>query len=127
LFSGSAGGDPVLTKAVFHMQSLAASLASLPLALTIDATSIGAALSKVFPGWYAILAGIAAVLMVSVVGCVARSGFFSPNGGYAFIGLRALAVWLVVTSIVLIMSAPTAPETRRSDPSRAAEPQIAGQ
>jgi hypothetical protein len=114
LFYGSAGGDPVLTKALFQMQSLAASLSFLPLALTVAATSIGAGFSKVFPGWYAILSGIAAVLIVIVVGGVAHSGFFSPNGGYVFVGLLGLAVWLIVSSIVLITRATSVPETRQA-------------
>ena len=114
LFYGSVGGDPVLTKALFQMQSLAASLSFLPLALTVAATAIGAAFSKAFPGWYAILSGIAAVLIVIVVGGVAHSGFFSPNGGYVFIGLLGLGMWLIVSSIVLIRRATSAPETRQA-------------
>ncbi len=126
LFYGSAGGDPTLTRALFQMQSLAASLAFLPLALAVAATSVGAFFSKALPAWYAILAGIAAVLIVIVVGCVAQSGFFAPNGGYVFIGLLAFGIWLIVTSIVLMRSASLTRVPRPYDTSGAAEPQSAG-
>jgi hypothetical protein len=102
LYYGSANGDPAITKTLFQMQSLAASLAFLPLALMVFATSVGAARAKIFPRWYAGLSGIAALVIVVVVGTVAHSGFFSPNGGYVLISLLVLAIWLVSTSIVLM-------------------------
>jgi hypothetical protein len=102
LFYGSAGGDPALTKALFQMQSLAASLAFLPLALMVFAFAVATARSKILPAWSAAISGLAALFIVISVGTVAQSGFFSPNGGYIFIALLALAVWLVVTSILLM-------------------------
>ena len=71
------------------------------------------------------LAGIAAVLIVIVVGCVAQSGFFAPNGGYVFIGLLAFGVWLIVSSIVLMSAASPTREPRHSDTSGPAHPQSA--
>jgi hypothetical protein len=102
LFYGSAGGDPQLTKTLFQMQALATSLAFLPLALVIFASAVAAARSKILPGWYAGISGLAALLIVVGVGTVAQSGAFSPNGGYSFIALLALAIWLLVTSILLM-------------------------
>ena len=102
LFYGSAGGDPLLTKALFQMQSLAASLAFLPFALMVFASAVAAVRSKIFPGWYAAISGLAALVIVVGVGTVARSGAFSPNGGYIFIALLALAIWLLVTSVLLM-------------------------
>jgi hypothetical protein len=51
LFYGSAGGDPLLTKALIQMQSLAASLSFLPFALVVFASAVAAARSKILPGW----------------------------------------------------------------------------
>jgi hypothetical protein len=102
LFYGSAGGDPLLTKTLFQMQSLALSLAFLPFALIVFASAVAAARSKIFPGWYSIISGLAALAIVVGVGTLAHSGAFSPNGGYILIALLALAIWLVVTSILLM-------------------------
>lgn len=102
LFYGSAGGDPQLTKTLFQMQGLATTLAFLPLALMIFANAVATARSKILPGWYAGISGVATLLIVVGVGTVAQSGAFSPNGGYAFVALLALAIWLVVTSILLM-------------------------
>lgn len=102
LFYGSAGGDPLLTKALFQMQSLAASLAFLPLALMVFAFALATARSKILPVWSVAISALAALIIVIGVGTVAQSDFFSPNGGYIFIALLALAVWLVATSIVLM-------------------------
>lgn len=102
LFYGSAGGDPLLTKALYQMQSLATSLAFLPLALMVFAFAVGTARSKILPGWSVAISGLAALLIVIGVGTVAQSGFFSPGGGYTFIAVLALAVWAVVTSILLM-------------------------
>jgi hypothetical protein len=113
LFYGSASGDPALTRAIYQVSALASSLAFLPGALMVAATAVGAAVSKRLPSWYPILGGIAAVLMFIEVCSVAQSGFFSPSGGYSAIGLLALAVWLVVTSIVLIRSFPSARTAER--------------
>jgi hypothetical protein len=84
------------------MQALATTLAFLPLALVIFASAVAAARSKILPGWYAGISGLAALLIVVGVGTVAQSGAFSPNGGYSFIALLALAIWLLVTSILLM-------------------------
>lgn len=102
LFYGSAGGDPLLTKALFQMQSLAASLAFLPLALMVFAFAVATARSKILPVWSVGISGLAALIIVIGVGTVAQSGFFSPNGGYIFVALLALVVWVVVTSILLM-------------------------
>jgi len=102
LFYGSAGGDPQLTKTLFQMQGLASTLAFLPLALMIFASAVATARSKILPRWYAGISGLAALLIVVGVGTVAQSGAFSPNGGYAFIALLVLAIWLLITSILLM-------------------------
>jgi hypothetical protein len=102
LFYGSAGGDPQLTKTLYQMQGLASTLAFLPLALMIFASAVATARSKILPRWYAGISGLAALLIVVGVGTVAQSGAFSPNGGYAFIALLALAIWLLITSILLM-------------------------
>jgi hypothetical protein len=103
LYYGSAGGDPVVTKTLFQMQSLASSLAFFPLALIVFATSIAAARTKTtFPTWYPAFSGLAALVILLVVGTVAHSGFFSPNGGFILLAVLVLAIWLVTTSIVLL-------------------------
>ncbi len=107
LFYGSAGGDPVLTKALFQMQSLASSLAFLPLALMVFAFAVATARSKILPVWSVAVSGLAALIIVIDVGAVAQSGFFSPNGAYTLLAVFALAIWLVVTSI-LVMKGPGA-------------------
>ena len=109
LYYGAPGGDPLIIRTLFQMQSLAASLAFFPLALMIFATSIGAAGAKsAFPGWYPGFSGLAAAVVLMVVGMVAQSGFFSPNGGFVLLALLVLAIWLVGTSVVLMTRRETA-------------------
>ncbi len=107
LFYGSAGGDPLLTKALFQMQSLASSLSFLPLALMVFAFAVATARSKILPVWSVAISGLAALIIVIDVGAVAQSGFFSPSGAYTLLAVLALAIWLVVTSI-LVMRGPGA-------------------
>jgi hypothetical protein len=65
--------------------------------------------SKVLPDWYAWLTLLGAVVFL-VAGISVRSkGFFSITGGMGLIGFLAFAVWVAVSSLLLVQRTADAP------------------
>lgn len=95
-------GDPAVVRALFDLNSL------LPfpfvLAVLVGATSIAALRSKALPRWYGLVGAL--VALVDLVGgtTFARTGFWSPTGGFGFIFVFLVFLgWLLVTSGLLVI------------------------
>jgi hypothetical protein len=74
-----------------------------PLVVVVEATAIAAIRSQVFPQWYGAL-GFLAGLWFAVGGAAyAEDGFFSPTGAYGFIGFLAFLVWVLLTSVLMLL------------------------
>jgi hypothetical protein len=90
--------SPASVKAFVDLFYVGGCFVSFPIAVTIGATAIGAYRSGVFPRWWAQTSGIAAIVMVSGGGALAHSGFYRPDGPWAFVTLIVFLAWVVVTS-----------------------------
>ncbi|HXG76552.1 MAG TPA: hypothetical protein VNJ53_08280 [Gaiellaceae bacterium] len=74
-----------------------------PLVVLVEATALAALRSKVFPQWYGAL-GFLAGLWYAIGGAAyANDGFFSPTGAYGFIGFLVFLVWVLLTSILMLV------------------------
>lgn len=74
-----------------------------PLVVLVEATAIAALRSRIFPQWYAALGFLAGLWFVVGGAAYANDGFFSPTGAYGFIGFLAFLVWVLLTSVLLLV------------------------
>ena len=95
--------SPANVKAFVDLAYALGVLISFPVAVFIGATAIASWRSGVFPRSWAGLSGVAAVIMVSGGGAIAHSGFYRPDGPWAFVTLIVFLVWTLVTSGWLVM------------------------
>jgi hypothetical protein len=71
----------------------------------IALVAIGLTQAGILPRWYAVLSAMVGVLVVLRGTNWAADGFWSPNGGYLYIGISGFLVWIVVTSALLFRRA----------------------
>jgi hypothetical protein len=71
---------------------------SFPIAVLVAATAIAAWRTLLFPRWWAWVSGAAAVVMVSGGATLAKTGFYRPDGPWAFVTVIVFLVWTLVTS-----------------------------
>ncbi len=95
--------SPANVKAFVDVAYSMQTLISFPIAVLIGATAIASFRSGAFPRWWAQLSGLAAVVMVSGGAAPAHSGFYRPDGPWAFVTLIVFLVWTLVTSGWLVM------------------------
>ncbi|HEY8774024.1 MAG TPA: hypothetical protein VIM05_05585 [Gaiellaceae bacterium] len=95
--------SPASVKAFVDVSYGLGVLISFPVAVLIGATAIASWRSGVFPRSWAGVSGVAAVVMVSGGGAIAHSGFYRPDGPWAFVTLIVFLVWTLVTSGWLVM------------------------
>jgi hypothetical protein len=100
---------PPQVKAFVDLDYTVQTLISFPIAVLIGATAIASWRARLFPQWWTALSGLGAVVMVSGGGALAHSGFYRPDGPWAFITLIVFLVWTVVTSAWLAMRAEAGP------------------
>jgi len=74
-----------------------------PLAILAGATALSAFKSGVFPLWYGAVGAIAALWFLVGSAAYASSGFFSPTGAFQWIGFLVFLVWVLVTSVLMLM------------------------
>jgi hypothetical protein len=95
--------SPANVKAFVDFAYALQALISFPGAVLIGATAIASWRSGVLPRWLAGLSGVAAVVLVSGGGALAHSGFYRPDGPWAFVTLIFFLAWVLVTSGWLVM------------------------
>jgi hypothetical protein len=76
---------------------------SWPVAVFVGATAVASLRSLVFPQWHAWAGGIASLAFLLGGTTWARDGFWAPDGGYGTITFIVFLVWLVVTSVLLVL------------------------
>ena len=75
------------------------------------ATALAAKRSGFLPQWYAGLSLLGAVDFVLTGLSMRQHGFFSPSGAMTFIGFIGFAVWIFVSSVLLVRKTAGAPAT----------------
>ena len=75
----------------------------------IGTVAIASLRSGVFPRWFGMLSGLAAVAFAFGGAAFAQSGFYAPDGGYAMIVNIVFAAWVLVTSGMMVMGIERAP------------------
>jgi hypothetical protein len=90
--------SPANVKAFVDLFYVGGCFISFPIAVTIGATAIAAYRSGTFPRLWAWVSAVAAIVMVSGGGALAHSGFYRPDGPWAFVTLVVFLVWVLVTS-----------------------------
>jgi hypothetical protein len=95
--------SPNQVKGFVDLSYAAGALISFPIAVLIGATAIASWRAQVFPGLWTALSGAAAVAMISGGGALAHSGFYRPDGPWAFVTLIVFLVWTLFTSGWLVM------------------------
>jgi hypothetical protein len=95
--------SPANVKAFVDLSYSLGVLISFPVAVLIGATAIASRRTGLFPQWWTALSGVAAVVMISGGAALAHSGFYRPDGPWAFVTLIVFLVWTLVTSGWLVM------------------------
>jgi hypothetical protein len=95
--------SPASVKAFVDVSYSLGVLISFPIAVLIGATAIASSRSNAFPRWWAAVSGGAAVVMISGGAALAHSGFYRPDGPWAFVTLIVFLVWTLGTSGWLVV------------------------
>ncbi|MBV8562085.1 MAG: hypothetical protein JOZ56_03250 [Actinobacteria bacterium] len=104
--------DPKTVAAIYGASTWMYSRFFWPAAALALATCLATRRSKVMPDWYAWLSLAGAVLFVIGGISMKNSGFFSITGGMGLIGFLAFAVWIAVSSLLLMQRTESAPVAR---------------
>ena len=104
-------GDPATQRTLFDIYTLNITMASVPTAVAVIATSIAIMQSSAFPRWLAWYGFVVAAAHLVGMGALARDGFFAPSviGGY--IAPLMFYAWVLAFSVLLLRSStPIAPQ-----------------
>jgi hypothetical protein len=97
--------DDAVLQALYDVQLLAYTMVSFPAAALLAATALAAAQTRLFPGWFNGLAGIAAIALLVGGGAYAADGFFAPAGAYGLITTFVFMAWALAASALLLTRA----------------------
>lgn len=104
--------SPDMVKGLFDMQFIALTLIGFPVAVLVEATAVAALRTRILPQWYGWTGTLAALALLFSGGALAHKGFYAPDGAYGLITLFVFLVWMLATSILLILRAPAAEPVR---------------
>ena len=95
-------GDPDTQKTLFDIYTLNITMASVPTAVALIATSLAILQSSTFPRWLAWYGFAVATAHLVGMGALAREGFFAPSviGGY--IAPLMFYAWVLAFSVLLL-------------------------
>ena len=80
-----------------------------PMATLALATWLATKRSKALPDWYTWLTLLGAIVWIVSGVSLKNTGFFSISGGMGFIGFIAIAVWVGISSLLLVQRTDDAP------------------
>ena len=66
------------------------------------ATGLATLRSRALPQWYAVLTFLGLIVFLVNAVSIRQNGFFSPEGAGSFIGFPVFALWILVSSILLV-------------------------
>ena len=101
-FSVVSDGDIGAIKALYALRHILLAYIYFPLALVAIAIAIGTLASGVFPRWYGWLTAVVGLVFLSGGADVATSGFFMSQGDHWFYVLILFALWVLLTSGLLL-------------------------
>jgi hypothetical protein len=96
-------GDENVVIALYDASSLMFGFAAVPLAVFLAAGSAGIIRTRIAPaalGWFGLAA---AAFSLAAGGSLAREGAFSVHEGIGFLALVVFLIWLLATSIALVL------------------------
>lgn len=105
-------GDATGVRALFTLSWVLDMLAALPIAVFVLAVSVGLRRTQLIPQWLSWGGVVVAVLLALRSTTWARDGFWSPTGEYLFVVIPLSLLWVLITSIVLVRSAPDSTTTQ---------------
>ncbi len=102
-YSVAEQGDNGVTRGLFTVMWLAPF--GFPIAALSGAVAVASLRSQFLPRWYGMASGVAAVWFLVAQAALAKHGFMSPTGAASWIAFLAFLVWLLVTSVLMLMPA----------------------
>jgi hypothetical protein len=111
LFYSVALDSPNLAKPLYVTGIIATTFIWFPVTAFLAATTYASMRTHLFPQWYSMLSGLAAIIVLFGGGALAHKGFYSPTGAYGFISFFAFVAWVVLTSSLLMAQAEKSPQT----------------
>jgi hypothetical protein len=100
--------DPGAVKGLYDLRAAIGTLLAFPLAALGAATAIAVLRAGLLPRWYGWASAVTAVVTIVRGGALAHSGFYSPGGGYGVLAYVVVLLWVLATSVVLMMRPPLA-------------------
>jgi hypothetical protein len=85
-----------------------------PMAALALATALATQRSRALPQWYCGLSVVGAVLFVLGGLSMRQHGFFSPAGAMVWIGFLGFAVWILISSVLLVQKTDATPAAATS-------------
>ncbi len=95
--------DPGSVKGLYDLRAAIGTLLAFPLAALAAATAIAVLRGGLLRRWYGWASAVAAAVTIIRGGALAHSGFYSPGGGYGVLTYIVVLLWVLATSVVLIM------------------------
>jgi hypothetical protein len=105
----SYNSDPNTVAAIYGASTWLYGRIFWPMAALALASWLATKRSKALPDWYAWLTLVGAVVFLLAGIAVKSKGFFSISGGMGLVGFLAIAIWIAVSSILLVQRTTDAP------------------
>ena len=104
--------DAAVVRTLFNLTWVLDMMGALPIAAFVLAVSVGLRRTQMIPQWLS-WGGIAVAVLLALRSTTwARDGFWSPTGEYLLIVIPLALLWILITSIVLVRSAPASTMTQ---------------
>ncbi len=104
--------SPAVVKSVYDIDIVLFTMIGFTIAIISGATAIAAWRARIFPQWYGALSALATLVFVSGGAALTFKGFYSPTGGWSFVSFIVFLVWVLLTTVLLMMRAEAVPTGR---------------
>jgi len=101
-FSVAADGDVGAIKALYALRHILLAYLYFPVALVTISVAIGTLVARIFPRWYGWLTLVLGLNFLIGGADVDRTGLFRSQGNHWFYTLLLLAVWVLLTTGLLL-------------------------